>query len=227
MHCPSASEPRAINSIFFCFNRAGQLGASGPVPRQNEASAVLSRRPCSWTVRSFSPAFCAARYTSLLPEETECRGNLWLTFFPLVFFFSFSLLLAAQRRWVIMSSAQESAPKPSGKKTATSPAIRYPFWFGGSASSMAACVTHPLDLGMSPPVLPLRKPLRPRPRRPFANAKTFPQQSRYRLQTQSRSLPTSQASTATRTLPAISETNVNIHGRRSDCKRDRAMPPRT
>lgn len=24
--------------------------------------------------------------------------------------------------------------------------IRYPFWFGGSASSMAACVTHPLDL---------------------------------------------------------------------------------
>jgi len=27
--------------------------------------------------------------------------------------------------------------------------IHYPFWFGGSASSMAACVTHPLDLGMS------------------------------------------------------------------------------
>lgn len=27
--------------------------------------------------------------------------------------------------------------------------IRYPFWFGGSASSMAACVTHPLDLGES------------------------------------------------------------------------------
>jgi dicarboxylate transporter 10 len=26
--------------------------------------------------------------------------------------------------------------------------IHYPFWFGGSASSMAACVTHPLDLGM-------------------------------------------------------------------------------
>lgn len=50
-----------------------------------------------------------------------------------------------------MSSAQESAPKPSGKKTATSPAIRYPFWFGGSASSMAACVTHPLDLGTSLP----------------------------------------------------------------------------
>ncbi|KAL5603780.1 hypothetical protein FOVSG1_006530 [Fusarium oxysporum f. sp. vasinfectum] len=24
--------------------------------------------------------------------------------------------------------------------------IKYPFWFGGSASAMAACVTHPLDL---------------------------------------------------------------------------------
>lgn len=29
---------------------------------------------------------------------------------------------------------------------------RYPFWFGGSASSFAACVTHPLDLGEFPPV---------------------------------------------------------------------------
>ena len=28
--------------------------------------------------------------------------------------------------------------------------IHYPFWFGGSASSMAACVTHPLDLGTLP-----------------------------------------------------------------------------
>jgi hypothetical protein len=26
--------------------------------------------------------------------------------------------------------------------------IRYPFWFGGSASCFAACVTHPLDLGL-------------------------------------------------------------------------------
>ncbi|UNI20310.1 Mitochondrial dicarboxylate transporter [Purpureocillium takamizusanense] len=32
------------------------------------------------------------------------------------------------------------------RKKAKPPAIRYPFWFGGSASSMAACVTHPLDL---------------------------------------------------------------------------------
>ena len=66
-----------------------------------------------------------------------------------------------------MSSAQESAPKPSGKKKAASPAIRYPFWFGGSASSMAACVTHPLDLGKSPIVPPLRKPLRSPPMTSF------------------------------------------------------------
>lgn len=32
-----------------------------------------------------------------------------------------------------------------GRKQPTQ--IHYPFWFGGSASSMAACVTHPLDLG--------------------------------------------------------------------------------
>ncbi|KAF2395509.1 hypothetical protein EJ06DRAFT_534922 [Trichodelitschia bisporula] len=28
--------------------------------------------------------------------------------------------------------------------------IAYPFWFGGSASCFAACVTHPLDLGAPP-----------------------------------------------------------------------------
>lgn len=32
-------------------------------------------------------------------------------------------------------------------KHTAAPAIRYPFWFGGSASCFAACVTHPLDLG--------------------------------------------------------------------------------
>jgi len=33
------------------------------------------------------------------------------------------------------------------RKKKMGPPVRYPFWFGGSASSMAACVTHPLDLG--------------------------------------------------------------------------------
>lgn len=32
------------------------------------------------------------------------------------------------------------------RKKKMGPSVRYPFWFGGSASSMAACVTHPLDL---------------------------------------------------------------------------------
>lgn len=32
------------------------------------------------------------------------------------------------------------------RKKKMGPPVRYPFWFGGSASSMAACVTHPLDL---------------------------------------------------------------------------------
>jgi dicarboxylate transporter 10 len=45
------------------------------------------------------------------------------------------------------SSAEAKQTKRNQQKKA--PSIRYPFWFGGSASSMAACVTHPLDLGMS------------------------------------------------------------------------------
>ena len=39
--------------------------------------------------------------------------------------------------------------KPDTMATEKKKPIHYPFWFGGSASSMAACVTHPLDLGES------------------------------------------------------------------------------
>ncbi|KAF7550615.1 hypothetical protein G7046_g7956 [Stylonectria norvegica] len=49
------------------------------------------------------------------------------------------------------------SPAPSAGRTAAQAdeqqrkkdSIRYPFWFGGSASSFAACVTHPLDLAIS------------------------------------------------------------------------------
>jgi dicarboxylate transporter 10 len=51
--------------------------------------------------------------------------------------------------------AEKKTPAQDRKKP-----IRYPFWFGGSASSMAACVTHPLDLGTYPFSLYF-----PRPRR--------------------------------------------------------------
>lgn len=40
-----------------------------------------------------------------------------------------------------------AAVKPKKEKKPLPKPIYYPFWFGGSASSMAACVTHPLDLG--------------------------------------------------------------------------------
>lgn len=48
------------------------------------------------------------------------------------------------------AAAGEDAPAPTGQGDGKrkGPLTRYPFWFGGSASSMAACVTHPLDLGM-------------------------------------------------------------------------------
>lgn len=45
---------------------------------------------------------------------------------------------------------KSAAASPASKQT-PSPKIHYPFWFGGSASSMAACVTHPLDLGICLP----------------------------------------------------------------------------
>ena len=41
--------------------------------------------------------------------------------------------------------------EPATKQRRTAATIRYPFWFGGSAASMAAVVTHPLDLGTSSP----------------------------------------------------------------------------
>lgn len=45
------------------------------------------------------------------------------------------------------ASRTEKREERRGKRREKQPAIKYPFWFGGSASSMAACVTHPLDLG--------------------------------------------------------------------------------
>jgi len=42
----------------------------------------------------------------------------------------------------------EAPPQAKPKAKPRRAAIHYPFWFGGSAASMAAVVTHPLDLGM-------------------------------------------------------------------------------
>jgi dicarboxylate transporter 10 len=41
------------------------------------------------------------------------------------------------------AQAQEQSRTPARKREH----VHYPFWFGGSASCFAACVTHPLDLG--------------------------------------------------------------------------------
>lgn len=42
----------------------------------------------------------------------------------------------------------EAAKELSRKQKWDREHVKYPFWFGGSASCFAACVTHPLDLGM-------------------------------------------------------------------------------
>lgn len=45
------------------------------------------------------------------------------------------------------SSAKAAVKAEKREQRQKKSSVRYPFWFGGSASSMAACVTHPLDLG--------------------------------------------------------------------------------
>ncbi|KAJ9141841.1 hypothetical protein NKR23_g7622 [Pleurostoma richardsiae] len=45
-----------------------------------------------------------------------------------------------------VTQSDKAAPARPAEKKAQGTTIRYPFWFGGSASSFAACVTHPLDL---------------------------------------------------------------------------------
>ncbi|KAL9622336.1 MAG: hypothetical protein Q9160_003347 [Pyrenula sp. 1 TL-2023] len=52
-----------------------------------------------------------------------------------------------------MSLAPKDDETKLPKPKAIPPKIRYPFWFGGSAASFAACVTHPLDLGPPPDTL--------------------------------------------------------------------------
>ncbi len=50
----------------------------------------------------------------------------------------------------IMSSrsrSDQAAAELSRKRAWHREHVKYPFWFGGSASCFAACVTHPLDLG--------------------------------------------------------------------------------
>jgi hypothetical protein len=47
-----------------------------------------------------------------------------------------------------MSNASNGPKGKERKPAAPTQKWHYPFWFGGSAASMAAVVTHPLDLGM-------------------------------------------------------------------------------
>jgi hypothetical protein len=47
-----------------------------------------------------------------------------------------------------MSKSQQRETQLSRKKAWDREHLKYPFWFGGSASCFAACVTHPLDLGI-------------------------------------------------------------------------------
>jgi dicarboxylate transporter 10 len=63
-------------------------------------------------------------------------------------------MASASEAAAVAKAAREEQKKQKMAKTA----MRYPFWFGGSASSFAACVTHPLDLGELSPRAPTLAP---------------------------------------------------------------------
>ena len=52
-------------------------------------------------------------------------------------------------RLVGVSTADKSPTQVVEHRSKEPIVVKYPFWFGGSSSSLAACVTHPLDLSRS------------------------------------------------------------------------------
>lgn len=72
---------------------------------------------------------------------------LFLPFFILSSFSHSFVKVAAGNGAMATTAPTVAKPDVEPKPKAKSAAVRYPFWFGGSAASMAAVVTHPLDLG--------------------------------------------------------------------------------
>lgn len=90
---------------------------------------------------SFSNLFCrlqlipavALAFVYRLPPGLLCHAS------PLCFSFFHTY---RQGKTVKMSKSPDKVQRK----------VHYPFWFGGSAASMAAVVTHPLDLGKDSPL---------------------------------------------------------------------------
>ena len=133
--------------------------------RTNNVPAPLQNAPGSATHRQWRSVTSAPEFVSSVPDsaQTDC---LFQILYPL-------RLYAVQPRFaaVLLNNFKKphSLPHINGLSSslihtprATTMAaqdrstadakkqtnVRYPFWFGGSASCMAATVTHPLDLGM-------------------------------------------------------------------------------
>lgn len=93
-------------------------------------------------------------YQPTIPIPLFLSSAYLLVFFV---FFKFSCLPRPSHRRIASNGAMATTTVPATnplqhvdrpQAKSKSGALRYPFWFGGSAASMAAVVTHPLDLSM-------------------------------------------------------------------------------
>ena len=70
-----------------------------------------------------------------------------LSLVPATFSDAIDLWLGIQYSTLPSRNHNNTMSVNTGNERRAAATIHYPFWFGGSASSMAAMVTHPLDLG--------------------------------------------------------------------------------
>lgn len=106
-----------------------------------------------WVARSICTAFRVAlslESSIIHPRIFDHSPRLYLSTWDFLLLVTREALThprnAEKKAITIMSVSAVRAPVAARKQNERK-SERTPFWFGGSASCMAACVTHPLDLG--------------------------------------------------------------------------------
>ena len=138
-----------------------QLSRGG---RANNVPAPLPNAPSSAMLRQWRSVTSAPEFLSSMPAsaQTDCLFQILYPlrlyavqprFAPVLLDDSANITSLPQINGLSSNIIQTSRATMSAQDKSTADAkkhanIRYPFWFGGSASCMAATVTHPLDLGM-------------------------------------------------------------------------------
>ena len=138
-----------------------QMALKTPVKLHDDAVYLWSQKFNCSSVGDLTPAGTEAKekppITGTISSRSHVNLSHALSFFVALYFSSADAHYPLRVHEECTRSKQpdkmpsDTAPATPGSKPAkkqqTGKPIRYPFWFGGSASSMAACVTHPLDLG--------------------------------------------------------------------------------